>query len=186
MDGNMIVYIIMSPEIVENTWEKVERCTNQLRQYKNQFMNYRNSNFAIGKKVSRSTDLYKSYTTAAGVVDKIGKNCGETIIYDRQYINRIMAPLCAYCDLSEFVSDLLGVLLEPGNQELLQTLKVYFECNCSKQKTAEKLFIVRQTLYFRLEKVEDILGSGFDEGERRFALEFAIHAHDYSLRNEGG
>ncbi len=40
------------------------------------------------------------------------------------------------------------------SSKLVETLKVYLHTNGRKKDTAEHLFIVRQTLYHRLEKIE--------------------------------
>jgi len=181
MENGIISYIVLIPDTIENVWESVEKAIEHLRQYKNQFADYRNSGFFIGKKIGKLTDLKKSYDTAIETLAANDDKCGKTIIFDKLFISRIIRPLKDLYVLDEFVKDHLGGLLDPVNTELLHTLKVYYECNCSKQKTAEKLFVVRQTLYFRLEKIQDILGDGFDDCDRRFALEFAIHAYFYDM-----
>ncbi|MDY0395840.1 helix-turn-helix domain-containing protein [Virgibacillus halophilus] len=45
-----------------------------------------------------------------------------------------------------------------------------------KKETAEKLFIVRQTLYHRLKKIGELIGSDFMKPDNRLALEMAIKA----------
>ena len=60
------------------------------------------------------------------------------------------------------------------NSNLLQTLDIYFQCNGLKKEMAEKLFIVRQTLYHRLEKIEQIIGSDFLNYENRLCLEIML------------
>ena len=45
--------------------------------------------------------------------------------------------------------------------ELLRTLKVYLDHDGSKQIAAQQLFIVRQSLYYRLEKIEELLGADY-------------------------
>jgi|GEM_PF-4635183 len=182
MEEDMISYIVLIPSGMDDVWDSVERSIGQLRQYKNQFNDYRDSIFCIGRIVNKHTDLIKSYETAVDMMNSADVRCGRTMIYDKLYLDRILQPLKGSRLLDEFIADQLGRLLEPEFAELLYTLKVFYECNCSKQKTAERLFIVRQTLYFRLEKIEDILGKDYDEGERRFALEYAIHAYYYKMK----
>jgi len=180
MESNIISYIIMNSGAEEDIYERLGKAVGHLREWKNQFMDYKDSVFSIGKKVGRAIDVGKSYETAVETLKGIDGQCGRTVIYDRLYTNRLMEKLQPNV-LGEFISDHLGALLNHESLELLQTLRVYFECHCSKQKTAEKLFIVRQTLYFRLQKIEDILGKDYDEGEKRFALEFALHAYFYKM-----
>ena len=40
-------------------------------------------------------------------------------------------------------------------------------CNGSKKETAEQLYVVRQTLYHRLEKLEELLGTDFMASPKR-------------------
>ena len=60
------------------------------------------------------------------------------------------------------------------NSNLIKTLNMYLQCNGLKRETAEKLFIVRQTLYHRLEKIEQIIGSDFMKYENRICLEIML------------
>lgn len=56
--------------------------------------------------------------------------------------------------------DLAMHLLSPLDHEpeLLQTLDVFFECNCSPTCTADRLFIHRNTLSYRLDKIASLTG----------------------------
>lgn len=65
--------------------------------------------------------------------------------------------------------------------QLIQTLQVYLQCNCMKQETAEKLFIVRQTLYHRLSKIESFLGADYMLPPKRLALELMLLATQYNF-----
>lgn len=181
MQNNIISYIIMSPEGAGDVYERVISAIEQLRQYKDQFLDYKDSLFSIGRKVNKWTEVRRSYETAVEALKNMDQNRDKMVIYDRLYLNRIMSTLKDQVVLDEFISDYLGDLRDPVNVELLHTLKIYLELSCSKQKTADKLFIVRQTLYFRLQKIEDILGKNFDVGEKRLALEVAIYAYFYTL-----
>ena len=60
------------------------------------------------------------------------------------------------------------------SSKLVETLKVYLHTNGQKKDTAERLFIVRQTLYHRLEKIEQLLGPDFMQTEKRLALELML------------
>jgi len=176
MEDNIISYIVMIPNETQDILAGLDRAIEQLRDYQNQFINYKSTAFSIGKKVNTSQELDKSYKTALFGLNMIDQMPNRIIIYDKLYIIRIMEQLKTQGVLEEFITDHLGALLDPANEELINTLRIYYECHCSKQKTAERLFIVRQTLYFRLQKIEDILGKDFDEGEKRFAVEFAMNA----------
>jgi purine catabolism regulator len=57
-------------------------------------------------------------------------------------------------------------------------------CNGSKQETAKQLYIVRQTLYHRLEKIEEILGHDFMNHEKRLVIEIMIMSYDFLLSSK--
>ncbi len=179
MENETIYFIVMNTPAGEGMCEKIEFGIKKLRECKNQFMDYSNATFTIGKKVGRYADVGRSCDTAVKLISRPDNLPGVTIVFDYLYINRIMLAIEDNYVLRDYISDYLGDLLSPKNQELLGTLMVYLECNCSKQKTAEKLFVVRQTLYFRLQKIAEIIGVDFDKGEKRFAVEFAVHAYYY-------
>ncbi|EZH66362.1 hypothetical protein DH09_10540 [Bacillaceae bacterium JMAK1] len=66
-----------------------------------------------------------------------------------------------------------------NRNELLCTLKVYLQNNCSKQKTAETLNIARQTLYHRLSKIEQLLGCKLNvDSFQRLSIEVALCAYE--------
>lgn len=82
--------------------------------------------------------------------------------------------------LESFVNSYLGPLIEHDltrGSELLRTLKVYLDHDGSKQIAAQKLFIVRQSLYYRLEKIAELLGADFIQPENRIALQVALRGY---------
>ncbi|MET3291519.1 UNVERIFIED_CONTAM: purine catabolism regulator [Brevibacillus sp. OAP136] len=83
-------------------------------------------------------------------------------------------------DTAHFIEDYLSPLIRYDKEygtELLLTLAKYFELDRSKQLTAQKLHIVRQTLYHRLEKIKKIINFDFDLPENRLNVEMALKAY---------
>jgi purine catabolism regulator len=84
--------------------------------------------------------------------------------------------------LHTFIDDYLGPLIrhdEEHGTQLMHTLRVYLDNNLSKQETADKLFIHRQTLYHRLEKIEECIGAGYKSPHVRLCLEIALRAYEW-------
>ncbi|MDA8228842.1 MAG: PucR family transcriptional regulator ligand-binding domain-containing protein [Desulfitobacterium hafniense] len=84
--------------------------------------------------------------------------------------------------LKAFIEDYLGPILhydETHGTDLLQTLKVFLSSNQNKQEAADHLFIRRQSLYHRLNKIEELLGDTYLQPDKRFALELAIKIHQW-------
>ncbi len=183
MENNTFIYILLAPAPGKEVWAHVNGLVETLRDRQNPYIDYSKAHFSLGKRVYRCEDLHLSYDTAWIAMEIVKKQHRQTVFYEELYIDRILYGLAEGELLADFIADHLGDLVRPENKELLHTLMTFFECNCSKQKTAEKLFVVRQTLYFRLQKIEDILGEGFDRGAKRFALEFALHAYLFGKNN---
>nr|WP_209440632.1 helix-turn-helix domain-containing protein [Streptomyces mutabilis] len=68
------------------------------------------------------------------------------------------------------------VLLSPAHRELARTAEVYLDCAGQAGRTATELGIHRQTLYYRLSRVEQLTGLDLDDGEDRLLLHMALKA----------
>ncbi len=68
-------------------------------------------------------------------------------------------------------------LLTPAHRELARTAEVYLDCAGQAGRTAAELGIHRQTLYYRLSRVEQLTGLDLDDGEDRLLLHMALKAH---------
>ena len=57
---------------------------------------------------------------------------------------------------------------------LLQTLSVYLETHCQLAETAKRLYIHRNTVIYRLEKCEEIIGRSLKDPEETLRLRMAF------------
>lgn len=100
--------------------------------------------------------------------------------YEDLGIYRLLLSIKNQGYLDHYIEDYLHAIIEydkKTDSNLLETLRIYLECGGSKKETADRLFIVRQTLYHRLNKIESILGKDFMSPLNRVALEVAIIAN---------
>ena len=67
-------------------------------------------------------------------------------------------------------------LLSPAHRELARTAEVYLDRAGQAGRTAAELGIHRQTLYYRLARVEQLTGLDLDDGEDRLLLHMALKA----------
>ncbi|WP_405863596.1 helix-turn-helix domain-containing protein [Streptomyces sp. NBC_01515] len=65
-------------------------------------------------------------------------------------------------------------LLSPAHHELARTAEVYLDCAGQAGRAAAELGIHRQTLYYRLSRVEQLTGLDLDDGEDRLLLHMAL------------
>ncbi|MFZ3567990.1 PucR family transcriptional regulator [Streptomyces sp. BH097] len=67
-------------------------------------------------------------------------------------------------------------LLSPAHRQLARTAEVFLDCAGQAGRTAAALGIHRQTLYYRLSRVEQLTGLDLDEGEDRLLLHMGLKA----------
>jgi len=65
-------------------------------------------------------------------------------------------------------------LLTPLHKELAHTAEVFLDCAGQASRTAGELGIHRQTLYYRLSRIEQITGLDLGDGEDRLLLHMAV------------
>ncbi|MGI8383821.1 PucR family transcriptional regulator [Robertmurraya sp. P23] len=143
----------------------------------------------VGKFVTQLSHVHESYLTSLETIriqDRLTVP-SQSHFYDDLHIFRLISLLNKHINLQEIVMEYLEPVLtydDMYNGKLLETLKTYLACNGSKQETAKRLFIVRQTLYHRIEKLEKLLGEDFLHHEKRLAIEFMILSHEFLLSSQ--
>lgn len=138
---------------------------------------------AFGKCLKQTSQIWRSFETAKETM-AIQRKIGRLMMpfYENLHLLRTVHYMEEQGDLEDYIQDYLGEVISydaQKNVRLLQTLKVYLECFGSKQATAKRLFVVRQTLYHRLDKIQELLGEDILEAPKRLSIELAIHAYEY-------
>lgn len=182
---NEIIFILLNNRPKKKMKERVKRAIDGIKD--SEFMRKKSSSqifMAVGRFIDQLSDLHKSYDSAKETLriqQQMPKK--ETYhFYEDLHLYRLISQMSKHMDLQELVLEYLQPVIQNDqkyNGKLLETLKAYLECNGSKQETANKLFIVRQTLYHRLQKLENLLGNDFMGHEKRIALEFMLLVADY-------
>jgi len=84
--------------------------------------------------------------------------------------------------LNEFYQDMLGDLVaydEENHTEFLDTLRVYFEEGENTLQTVGRLYIHRNTLKYRLKRIEEILQLNLSSAEEKINLQIAFKIKKY-------
>ncbi|WNR42624.1 PucR family transcriptional regulator [Paenibacillus roseipurpureus] len=137
----------------------------------------------IGVGQSKTTFLqaHRSYQEALQAMSLAETTGGKKVMfYDELGVFVLLTQISDKEMLASFVRTYVGPLIDHDLQkgsELLRTLKVYLDHDGSKQMAAGQLFIVRQSLYYRLDKIEELLGADYMLPEKRLALQVAIRAY---------
>jgi len=93
-------------------------------------------------------------------------------------VYRLLLQLELHPDLQIFKNEILGPLLSyEGGGDLVKTLDAYFENNAVLSHAAEALFIHRNTLIYRMERIAEITGLDLANNETRLAVQLALRIH---------
>ncbi|MCL5986853.1 MAG: PucR family transcriptional regulator ligand-binding domain-containing protein [Actinobacteria bacterium] len=89
---------------------------------------------------------------------------------------------------TELIHEYFSLTIEPllnhdkrFNNDLFNTLKTFIKNDGNILNTARKLFIHRNSLYYRLKKIRQILDIQLDSFEDKFLVDLAMRLHDLNL-----
>lgn len=181
----LITYILLNRKQEDNWKTRMKTGVDRLR--KISMLNdssVASFQIAVGKYTRQMDHIKESYQTALETLTLQSNLPPEQhkYFYDDLHMYRLISLVHKHSNLNGLVDEYLEPIIQydqKHNTKLLETLRVYLACNGSKKETADKVFVVRQTLYHRLEKLEMLLGSDFMDCEKRQVIEFALVAHEY-------
>lgn len=137
----------------------------------------------VGRQYQLLSDAHNGYREAQLALNY--RTLSSSVFYEELGIYRLLLLIQQNQETANFIEDYLSPLIEYDKKygtEMLLTLTKYFECERSKQLTAQNLDIVRQTLYHRLEKIKLIVDLDFDMPENRLNVEIALKAYQLLQR----
>lgn len=113
-----------------------------------------------GNRVTLLQDIAKSYQEAKMAIEvgKIFYAGKETVSYSRLGIGRLIYQIpMSLCEM--FIREVFGdEIPDVFSEENLLTIQKFFENNLNISETARQLFVHRNTLVYRLERLEKIIG----------------------------
>ncbi|ATW27987.1 PucR family transcriptional regulator [Candidatus Formimonas warabiya] len=181
--GDSRLTCILLDKNMPRTWQsRVKQAVGRIKESIGSFAQKSQIMTGIGKPVNQPSELKESLVTAQEAVAVQKRFKIDEPVYELLHIYRVVSRLDQAINLTGYIADYLGPIIEHDAEhqgELIKTLKTFYSYNCSSQKTAKSLHITRQTLYFRLQKIKDILGDDFVSREKRLAIELAICAYEY-------
>ncbi len=139
-------------EIMDRTWENVQSSLEGIPVY-----------MAIGDYCEDIERISAGYMEAWETID-LGKkvySADFALTHNEMAPYHLVKRLLANSDSSKLYEHIFKPLLSYDREkggELVQTLETYLECNFSRTKTAEKMHLHRNSLNYRLQKIEELLG----------------------------
>ncbi len=120
---------------------------------------------------------YKQALAALKLVKLISMK-NKVLHYDELGIFKLLSKLKDDPDLFNYYYETLGPLLQTEKKDLFETLKALFDHFGNKKKAAEQLHIHRNSLAYRIEKIEELLKIDLLNDQDLLQLYLAIKIHD--------
>jgi PucR family transcriptional regulator, purine catabolism regulatory protein len=110
---------------------------------------------------------------------QLGKRLGlnQLVEFNSLGIYQLLTQLDGITAVQSFCRQLIGPLAEYDQRHrsnLVQTLDAYFQHHGNISQTAETLFVHRNTLLYRLERIQELTGKGLDQSDMRLAFHLAL------------
>jgi purine catabolism regulator len=104
---------------------------------------------------------------------------GQVLYHNRKLF--FYKELEVFCELEQLFSrtettELFTSVLKGVKEDYLETLMIYYECNRSLELTAEKLFTHRNTVKYRLKRIQEQTGFDIKNSSDSFRLYLAVLA----------
>jgi sugar diacid utilization regulator len=160
---------------------KVNILKTAIEQYKKNDTKF---SIGIGSHYKGLAEIKYSYNEALKAVSLKSIYKDPLIYYDDLGVYQLLLSLQESGLLQSYINKHLGALLledAKKNSDLLKTLKVYLDSNGCKKTAAEELHIVRQSIYYRLDKIKKLLGDNYMDKSNRLALQIAIQAYELEI-----
>jgi sugar diacid utilization regulator len=133
----------------------------------------------IGKVYERLEDLQKSFHEASrciAVLEKLNKSSGILRFSEMGFLNLIL-EFEDKKKIDEYIENILGIVIEydlENHTDFLNTLKEYLWNNNSLLYASEKLHMHRNTVKYRIKRIEEMTGKDFDNSLTRLEFMNAI------------
>ncbi|MCI8332531.1 MAG: PucR family transcriptional regulator [Clostridiales bacterium] len=142
---------------------------------------YTKVSIGIGSPVDNVKDLSRSYKEAQVAIE-VGKvfDTEKSIInYENLGIGRLIYQLpTTLCEM--FLQEVFRKgSFESLDRETLMTIQCFFENNLNVSETSRKLFVHRNTLVYRLEKIRKLTGLDLREFEHAITFKVALMVKKY-------
>ncbi len=133
----------------------------------------------IGRLAKDVQLIPKSYREAQQALEMGRRLFGDGKLHSfaRLGVYRLLFHLHSQKELSDFYQETLGPLLDTdghNNSALIETLEGFFRCNGNLSETARTMHLHRNSLLYRLGRIEELLGRSLEDPEFRLSLQIAL------------
>lgn len=167
--GSLVVIVYATKKY--NQEETTSLCRHLLTAFRNRVQNQRSGAplyLAVGNFCPNIERISAGYLEAWETID-LGKKLFKgdfALSYSEMAPYHLIKRLLTGIKTNELFNCVYQPLLQYDHEkggELVQTLETYLNCNFSRTKTANRLHIHRNSLNYRLQKIEELMGSAIDQ-----------------------
>lgn len=174
--GNNLIFIVPVEPLHEN--EQVGTIAHNIRDRIESQMSGLSVRMGLGGFYEGIDKLKKSYAEAQLALKLSKDNGGRTyVLYRNAGIYKFLNKLNDKKAMIDFYEETLGVLIrydEEKNTEFTETLRVYLEEGENTSNVIQRLYIHRNTLQYRLRRIEEILQQSLKNSEEKINLQIAF------------
>jgi purine catabolism regulator len=167
-------------EIQDSPFTPAAYVETNLLQLQEKVFNYSGNTISFGVSTICQNFLHtkNGYTEATDALSQ-GKLSKKTRFIQTYHTKDIMELLrqIPLEDLKNYYSFVLSGFTQTKTEEaqsLLETLSVYLETHCQISETAKRLFVHRNTVVYRIEKCEEMLGKSLKDSETTLQIRLAL------------
>lgn len=125
------------------------------------------------------TGLKDSVTEARQALNMLHmcKRTGQYRMYEEMGIYQLLFSMKDNNMLERIVEEQIGILMtydQENDSELLKTLDIYLQENCNIAKTTERLYVHRNTVKYRIKRIQELLKKDLHDVNVQFNLRLAF------------
>jgi sugar diacid utilization regulator/putative methionine-R-sulfoxide reductase with GAF domain len=128
---------------------------------------------------------YRESSIALDVVRQLGRS--GSVVYDRAGVVGMLLSLRHEAGMQRFLELNFGELLreDPRQRDmLLDTLRAFFDANCSHESAAQRLGVHRKTISYRLGKVGELTGLDLSTHDDRLVADLSLYVYRLLARHQ--
>lgn len=124
------------------------------------------------------TVAFRESLIALDVVRQLGRS--GAVVYDRAGVVGMLLSLRHEAGMQRFLELNFGELLRENAKQrdvLLETLRAFFDANCSLEAAAQRLGVHRKTISYRLGKVSELTGLDLSTHDDRLVADLSLYVY---------
>jgi len=167
----------------EYTEEKVKQFFQELMVNCTQLRNCQEVLAGIGEPTKNIYCISRSFNQAKSVIDL--KSCqgdsANELLYSNMGIYKLLLEIEDKAVKRSFVNQTIGIILnydQLNDSNLTKVLRIYLKNNGSVKKTAEDLFVHRNTVNYKIRRIGELLNCSLNDYEVCSRLDIALKLYD--------